>query len=101
LKRKERRRQALQLHPGTRARPSQDHPAAANPWPDRISLPPIVRAERAPELAGGEAALLRHAAGLLLGGLQHPAAAAGLGALYTVARLFYLPGTPRASPATA
>jgi len=29
---------------------------------------------------------------LLLGGLRHPAAAAGLGALYTVARLFYFTG---------
>jgi glutathione S-transferase len=29
---------------------------------------------------------------LLLGGLQHPTIAAGLGALYTVARFFYFKG---------
>ncbi|OEL32687.1 Microsomal glutathione S-transferase 3 [Dichanthelium oligosanthes] len=35
---------------------------------------------------------------LLLGGLQHPAAAAGLGALYTVARFFYFTGYATGAP---
>ena len=36
---------------------------------------------------------------LLLGGLQHPVVAAGLGALYTVARFFYFTGYATGVPA--
>uniref|UniRef100_K4AGA3 Glutathione S-transferase 3, mitochondrial n=1 Tax=Setaria italica TaxID=4555 RepID=K4AGA3_SETIT len=35
---------------------------------------------------------------LLLGGLRHPAAGAGLGALYTVARFFYFKGYAAGAP---